>query len=108
MADRDLSDLLRRLYQIKKMPIMAKSSYRLWADDVSGVLRGEHKEISGESRLVGIFSFEGKNGMTETGLTDGNYTNLVDGKMIQVQDGKIDQGQCPVVIELLNGSLFML
>lgn len=64
-----------------------------------GVIVGEHKKIQGTQRLVGIFSFEGKNGSVETGLKDGIYKNLADGKIIQVRDGKIELQMCPVIIE---------
>lgn len=94
----DISRLLKRLYQVKKLPVIAKSSYHLWADDDLGAVRGEHKEVNGTDRLTGIFSFEGKCGQIETGLTDGIYENLVDGKRIQVQNGKIDLKLCPVII----------
>lgn len=32
-GSRDISDMLRQLYQIKKLPVVAKSSYRLSADE---------------------------------------------------------------------------
>ena len=95
----DISHWLRRLNQVKKLPVMAKSSYHLWADDELGAVRGEHREVQGTDRLVGVFSFEGKIGQMETGLKDGTYENLVDGKMVQVQEGRIDLKVCPVIIK---------
>lgn len=94
----DISQWLKRLYQVKKLSIMAKSSYQLQACDELGAVRGEHKEIQGPDRLVGIFSFEGKSGRMETGLEDGTYENLADGKRIQVQEGKIELENCPVIV----------
>ena len=44
-GSRDISDMLRQLYQIKKLPVVAKSSYRLSADEGLGAAIGEHKEI---------------------------------------------------------------
>ncbi len=96
----DISHWLRRLYQVKKLPVMAKSSYHLWADDELGAVRGEHREVQGTDRLVGVFSFEGKSGQVETGLKDGTYENLADGKRVQVQEGRIELKFCPVIIKI--------
>ena len=95
----DISDMLSRLYQVKKLPIVANSSYHLSADDGLGAVVGEHKKIQGTGRLLGIFSFEGKSGLIETGMKDGTYKNMVDGKAVQIKDGKIDLKVCPVIIE---------
>ncbi len=91
--------MLRQLYQIKKLPVVAKSSYRLSADEGLGAAIGEHKEIQGKGRLLGIFSFEGKCGQVEAGIQDGTYTNMVNGKEIRIEDGKIDLKMCPVIIK---------
>ncbi len=98
-GSRDISDMLRQLYQIKKLPVVAKSSYRLSADEGLGAAIGEHKEIQGKGRLLGIFSFEGKCGQVEAGIQDGTYTNMVNGKEIRIEDGKIDLKMCPVIIK---------
>lgn len=98
-GNQDISPLLKRLYQVKKLPIMSKSSYHLWADDELGAVRGEHSEIDGTQKLTGIFSFEGKDGQIETGLADGTYENLVDGKRIPIRNGKMDLKLCPAIIK---------
>ena len=90
--------MLKQLYRIKKLPIVAKSSCHLSADDGLGAVVGEHKEIQGAGRLLGVFSFEGRKGQIETGIKDGTYQNMADGKEIQVKDGKIDLKMCPVII----------
>ena len=95
----DISDLLKRLYQVKKLPVVAESSYHLSADDELGAVIGEHKKVQGTDRLLGIFSFEGKSGQIETGMQDGVYINMADGKEVQIKDGKIDLKVCPVIIE---------
>ena len=97
-AGRDMSDLLRRLYQMKKMPIVANSSYHLTACDELGAVVGEHREIRGHGRLLGVFSFEEKEGQIEVGIADGMYRNLADGEMVQVQDGRIDLKDCPFIL----------
>ena len=95
----DISDMLRRLSQVKKLPIVANSSYHLSADEKLGAVVGEHRQIQGNGRLLGIFSFEGKSGRIDTGLKDGAYTNMADGKEIQIKDGKVDLKACPVIIK---------
>lgn len=97
-GSRDISDLIRRLYPVKKLPVMADSSYRLTAVDELGAIVGEHRGIHSPDRLIGIFSFEGKAGQVETGLEDGVYVNLVDGQEICVRDGKADLAACPAII----------
>ena len=107
-GSQDLSNMLRQLYQIKKLPVVVNSSYHLSAYDEPGVVIGEHREIQGESRLLGIFSFEGKEGLIEIGVEDGMYSNLTDGKTIQVKDGKIDLQCCPVIMEIKGFSRFCI
>ena len=98
-GSRDISGQLEQLYRVKKLPVMANSSYYLTACEELGAVVGEHKEIQGSGRLVGAFSFEGKSGQVKIGLKDGTYRNLADGKEIQVQDGKVDLKMCPVIVE---------
>ena len=64
---------------------------------VAGI--GEHQEIQCKGMILGIFSFEGKSGLIETGMKDGTYKNMADGKAVQIKDGKIDLKVCPVIIE---------
>lgn len=95
----DISDMLKQLYKVKKLPVVAKSSYHLSADDMLGVVVGEHKEIQGSDRLLGIFSFEGKSGQVDINMDDGVYINLADGKEIRVHNRKVDLKACPIIIE---------
>lgn len=95
----DISDLIRRLYPVKKLPVMADSSYQLRAFENMGAVVGEHRGIHSSDRLVGIFSFEGKDGKVETGLADGVYMNLINEQKICVEDGQVDLAVCPAIIE---------
>lgn len=94
----DISGLIKRLYPVKKLPVMADSSYHVKAFDEAGAIVGEHRGIHSNDRLLGIFSFEGKSGSVETGLSDGVYVNLIDGQEIRIQGGKADLSVCPAVI----------
>lgn len=98
-GSRDISEQLRRLYRVKKLPVAADSSYHLRADDGLGAVVGEHRKIQGSGRLLGVFSFEGKSGQIEVEIEDGIYENMADGKKVQVKDGKVDLKVCPVIIE---------
>lgn len=94
----DISNLIQQLYPVKKLPVMADSSYHVKAFDEAGAIVGEHRAIHSDDRLIGIFSFEGKSGSVETGLSDGVYVNLIDGQEIRIQDGRADLSVCPAVI----------
>lgn len=94
----DISDLIRRLYPVKKLPVMADSSYHLRAVDELGAVVGEHRGIHSADRLVGIFSFEQKAGRVDTGLEDGVYKNMVNGQAVCIEDGKADLSVCPAII----------
>lgn len=96
----DISGLLTRLYQVKKLPVVADSSYHLTAFDQLGVLVGEHRGIHTGHRLLGIFSFEGKAGAVDIPLPDGTYKNMATGTDAEVKDGKIDLDACPVIIHI--------
>lgn len=94
----DISDLLVRLGRVKKLPLMADSSYHLTADVPLGAIVGEHRGVHTDDRLVGVFSLEGKQGAVKVGLQDGVYQNLVTGADVEVKDGKIVLAACPVII----------
>lgn len=72
------------------------------ADEGMGAVVGEHREIQRTSRLLEIFSFEGKCGQIETDVKDVIYTNMVDGKEIQIKDRMIGLKMCPVIIESIK------
>lgn len=94
----DISGLLKQLYQIKKIPVVADSSYHLTAAEEQGALIGEHRGIHTPGRLLGIFSMEGKKGEVSVKLSDGVYTNLASGEKVEVRDGKVSLDLCPVII----------
>lgn len=95
----DISDLLASLYEIKQLPLLADSSYHLEAVDELGVIVGEHKGIHTSDRLIGIFSFEEKQGNVPVPLADGEYPNMISGQNIRVESGEMDIAACPVVVK---------
>lgn len=97
---RDMTALLSELYKIKKLPIMADSSYYLTAFDSLGAVVGEHRGIHSTDRLVGVFSFENMQGKIKVPLKDGMYRNLIkEQEMVKVENGMLDLMKCPVIIK---------
>jgi glycosidase len=90
----DLSGLMRRLYEIKKDPLFADSTYRV-SDAGSGVLIAEHRR--GGRRMVGVFSVEGEEAEVCAPLEDCNYVNLIDGGAVRVSGGRISAGE-PIIV----------
>lgn len=95
----DISLLLKQLYRIRKLDVVADSSYHLTAYDELGAVTGEHRGIHSSDRLTGVFSFEDKTGAAAVDLKDGTYRNLVNGEEVEVKGGTISLELCPVIIK---------
>lgn len=95
----DISPLLTQLAKIKKLPVMADSSYSLTAASDLGAVVGEHRGVHCAQRLVGVFRFEDKQGAVRVPLHDGVYRNLVNGEDVAVQNGQVSLAACPVIVE---------
>lgn len=93
----DLSTDMSILSKIKRDPIFANSSYSLKAYDEEDILVGAHSR--GEQKLVGVFSFKGKEADVEVGIADGTYINLTDGRMVKVEAGKVHSAGRPIIIK---------
>jgi len=52
-----------------------------------------------EDRMVGVFSFKGKEGDVDAGIADGTYINYFDGKMVTVVDGRLHCAGKPIIIK---------
>lgn len=98
-GSKDMSSLMSRLYEIKKLPVLCDSSYHLEAHDDLGAVTGSHEGICGTGKLAGAFSFENKCGTVKIGLEDGIYTNLVTGEPVTVEKQSINLSLCPVIIK---------
>lgn len=95
----DLSCLMERLYQIKKLGVLSDGSCHLTVSEELGVVTGVHRGIHTDERLVGVFSFEDKDGRAAVDLQDGRYRNLINSEMVEVKDGTIATKACPVIIK---------
>lgn len=93
----DISELLRRLYEIKKDPLFADSRYEVTAMP-HDVLLAAHRK--GERELLGIFSLRGESALVPAAAPDGVYCNLIDSRGIEIFDGMLRTDGEPIIITL--------
>ncbi len=96
---KDLSPLLKKLYEVKQDEIFAKGVYELKGIDELDTVVGSYR-MTGR-RILGVFSLKNKPGFLEIDLPDGNYENIITGENVVVENGKIDTAMAPVIIEQL-------
>lgn len=94
----DLSDLMRRMADIKHGMLDADDAIFVRADDENdiAVLRREHDG----RRKVGVFSLKSRAAEVEVPLPDGAYENLIDGSAVAVRGGRLACDGTPVVVTL--------
>lgn len=80
----DYSQLLSRLYEIKKDPLFADSSYEVKALP-GDVLLAVHSR--GNEKLIGIFPVSAAPSLIDIDLPDGWYTDLISGEQAEVHAG---------------------
>ena len=82
----DYSNLMRRLAEIKRLPVMQDSRYHLEA--LPGqVLLGVHE--GREEKLVGVFCVGGTDAQVPVPLPDGCYQDLISGATVPVTAGRL-------------------
>ena len=82
----DYSGLMRRLAEIKRLPVMQDSRYHLEA--LPGqVLLGVHE--GREEKLVGVFCVGGTGAQVPVPLPDGCYQDLISGATVPVTAGRL-------------------
>ncbi len=93
----DLSDLLAKLYEIKKHPLMADGGYRIKAlcHDIALAIH----EKNGK-KLVGVFSLRGEHGLIPVELPDGQYTDLLSGGTVEIRAGRLGCSGEPMIFEV--------
>jgi len=92
----DRSEQLRRLYALKKHPLLTDSSYRVQALP-GDILYAVHR--SGERQLNGVFSLKGSSAPVRVSAPDGRYANLADGGAVEVKSGRLSCQGRPVIFE---------
>lgn len=95
---RDLSYLMKKLYDIRKDKLFAEGVYNLNACDYLDALVAEYRME--DEKIVGIFSFDNKEGSVSVELEDGIYRNLLDDREINVVNGELDIISAPVIIKI--------
>ena len=93
----DLSELLSRLYRMKKNPILTDSTYYV-STPAPDVLQAVHKSRRGT--MLGFFCMNGEPSILPVELQDGICTNLVDGSGVHVSGGKIANEGLPIILEI--------
>ena len=90
-----LSELMRRLHDIKRKEIFADGSFH--ASEVrKGIILARRK--AEDESVTGVFGVEGTRGAVPVGLPDGIYDNLIDGIRYEVKSGCILFTGEPVIL----------
>ena len=92
----DVTDMLKRLAEVKKNPILTDSRYEVKALP-GDILYATHR--SGQGQLVGVFSTRGQGGPAAVDAEDGVYRNLVDGSPVEVYAGRVSCAGEPIIME---------
>ena len=94
---RDLSPLLRKLAEVKRL-LGADDAFFADGDDESCIALMER--VNGDGRKLGVFSLRGKAGEIAVDLPDGNYVNRIDNSAVTVKGGKLVSSGKPIVLIL--------
>lgn len=93
-AGRDISDLLRKLYQIKKNERLEQRPFV--ADGKGQALILSYGEKG--NRALGWFCMQGRPELVETDLPDGSYKNELTGEAVAVEAGVLKLTGDPVIV----------
>ena len=99
---KDWVDLIKKLAQLKKDPIMAQDSGYKIVSHTKDVL---HFEYHSEKEIrVGIFNVGANRGVLVVDLPEGTYTNLVNGESFEVRFQTIPLMETPLIfsVDLIN------
>lgn len=96
-AGRELSALMRRLYEIKKDALGAGDWFRAEADDENDVAICQ-RGSGAEAEYIGVFSLRGREAEVAPGLADGVYDELISGGRVRVAGGRVHCHGTPMII----------
>jgi glycosidase len=96
----DISDFIRRLYDIKKTKLGADDFFWAKADDSLDIVIMTRENKSGKN--IGVFSLKSKSGVVDVDIADGMYMNLIDETEVEVKDGKLISEGRPIIISQIN------
>ena len=92
----DLSELMAKLYAIKKDNLFTDSSYHVTALPRDIILATHEK---GDDRCIGIFSARGEHSLVKVDLPNGTYENLLGGT-VDVYEGCLAMTGQPIIIRV--------
>lgn len=95
-AGPDRSEQLRRLYELKKHPVLTDSAYHVRALE-GDILYAVH--TSRGRQLIGVFSVKGTRAPVPVSAPDGIYDNLAAGGQVEVKFGRVSCQGAPIVFE---------
>ena len=87
---------MKRLYQLKKNPLLTDSSYDVQAQQ-HDILVANHRK--GDRALTGVFSVRGEKALVVIDAPDGVYENLYDGSRVEVLRNRVPCVGKPIIIE---------
>lgn len=94
---RNLSELLKKLGEIKKNSLLTNSRYEVQALPHDILYAVHHTK---ECQMVGIFSMRGEHSLLSVNIPDGRYANLIDESDIEVCGGKLPCYGKPIIFEV--------
>lgn len=92
----DLRGDMKRLYQLKKNPLLTDSSYDVQAQQ-HDILVANHRK--GDRALTGVFSVRGNTALVVVDAPEGVYENLYDGSRVEVLRNRVPCTGKPIIIE---------
>ncbi len=94
----DITDLIKKLTQLKKNSIFAKGVFHFYIPEIDGVayntVEDEHKKYHG------IFNVGDTKGELKVQIEDGNYRNYLNGKIVKVRNNTITLSNDPIILRL--------
>lgn len=96
-----LTPMLKKLYELKKLPILLEGAYELGTDEVGETIIGRYE---GEKEmLVGLFCSRSRAGRVKLDgwqVPDGSYGDFLTGREVTVKDGILETCGEPVIFQV--------
>ena len=95
---RDLSPLLRRLYEIKRTALSPDDAFFAAADDENDI--AILRRIGADAVKLGVFSLRSRGAEVALEAPDGVYENLIDGTEVAVRGGTLRCKGDPIILSV--------
>jgi glycosidase len=97
-AEKDISPLLRKLYDVKKSVLSVEDYFKGTADDIHDIAILERDD--NHTVKVGVFSLKGKAADVKVQMPDGIYTNHLNGEPVAVTGGMLHCDGDPILLTI--------